>query len=248
MLTDLINALSPVNATDCATWHRVQAEQPTAGPIDVFWYPGAGFDFSPLRAKADGRLKNALLIDAPVFYTDLHPSVREELKRAHGMFSEGIHTLGGLKPALTYLHGSDGEVQEMVPLRHTSTEIQEAMFLRVGVGTLVFDLFYFFLPASDVLEQVFQHYGIGLMTVAPLGSWKGGEYLGDIPLSCVIELPDPLRPEFVLTNQTFDHDKLFRKHFKYCSLIRDCSSSKALLYKRIRRHPRASGIPVAPRG
>ncbi len=90
--------------------------------------------------------------------------------------------------------------------------------------------------------DVFDRYGIGLMAVAPLGSHRGGVWdidFADLPLTCLDVLSEPLRPEFVLTNQTFDFHPGFRKHFKYCSLICDLSSGKAQLYKR--RHPRARG-------
>ena len=201
---------------------------------------------------------------APVFYSDFHPNCYSSLVGAQELFSSGSTRLSQLKAALTYLHGPDGEVKKMIPFnffppegylsrlmpadssrKETRYQLIErsfnVMYLAVNIGGISFDIFYLLFPAKTVLYQVFLSYGIGLMTIAPLGSWKGGEYLGDLALIACEILPLQQKPEFVLTNQTFDFNRAFMKRFKYCSLILD-RFGKTQLYRRRHKTEKRNSI------
>ncbi len=66
--------------------------------------------------------------------------------------------------------------------------------------------------AIIMVGEIIERFQIPLMTVPTLGSWKGGEYLGDDSeyFKELMALPPHLRFEFVITNQRFlDHNPNF---------------------------------------
>lgn len=246
MFDDLAQELVPFTGEDSEGWSQFRSRYEGRSRLDVFWYPGPGFDLSPLQAKSEGRLRNALLVDVPVVYSDGHPACRGALEGACELFREGHSSLRQLEPALRYMHGADGLVEVMLLLRRRAGDEPEAAYIRLSIGGPSFDLLYLFRSPLQMLREVFSKHGIGLMTVAPLGSHRGGVWdvdFAELPLACIAELGEPLAPEFVLTNQTFDFNPGFRKRFKYCSLIRDLSMGRAQLYRR--RRPRTHSEPAA---
>jgi len=93
-----------------------------------------------------------------------------------------------------------------------------------------FDLFYFPMRAIIMVKEIIERFQIPLMTVLTLGSWKGGEYLGDDSefFNALMSLPTPLRFEFFITNQRFlDHSP----NFSWCAQISNFNMGNAMIYR-----------------